>query len=145
MQYWHSMLAVRDHRLLGVYCGRFCFRDLFQKRTMPMMDSTESHPCQPSLHRTVMVSWSKQKGWCSLISSIYWNFYSLQGFMIWWETRGNGPPQNSHEHSRCTFCAAPPGSTPWMVQPITEPESQPGELHKSESLTGAEGEAEDWC
>lgn len=27
-----------------------------------------------------------------------------------------------------------------MVQPITEPESQPGELHRRESLTGAEGE-----
>lgn len=27
-----------------------------------------------------------------------------------------------------------------MVRPITEPESQPGELHRSGSLTGAEGE-----
>lgn len=44
------------HRLLGAYCGTFCFRDLFQKGTMQMTDSMESHLWQPSLHRTVTVS-----------------------------------------------------------------------------------------
>lgn len=48
--------------------------------------------------------------------------------MIWWETHGNGLPPRSQEHSRCTFCAVPPGLTRWMVRPITKLESQPGEF-----------------
>ncbi|XP_061608086.1 inactive C-alpha-formylglycine-generating enzyme 2 isoform X4 [Phyllopteryx taeniolatus] len=87
---------------IGATCGRARFRTATRRRT----DITASLPSTPSRRRT-----TSDCGTC-------------------WATRGSGRPacfrRRGAHVSKCSRCAAPPGSTRPTARPITERKSPPG-------------------
>ncbi|XP_061557850.1 inactive C-alpha-formylglycine-generating enzyme 2 isoform X3 [Phycodurus eques] len=107
---------------IGATCGRARFRTATRRRT----DITASLPSTPSRRRTTSVRRDADDGDDENDDDVP----CLQDCGTCWATRGSGRPacfrRRGAHVSKCSRCAAPPGSTRPTARPITERKSPPG-------------------
>ncbi|XP_061608085.1 inactive C-alpha-formylglycine-generating enzyme 2 isoform X3 [Phyllopteryx taeniolatus] len=107
---------------IGATCGRARFRTATRRRT----DITASLPSTPSRRRTTSVRRDADDGDDENDDDVA----CVQDCGTCWATRGSGRPacfrRRGAHVSKCSRCAAPPGSTRPTARPITERKSPPG-------------------